>query len=105
MAAVLALGDPAVVSHLSAAALWGMLKPTEGPIHVTLPGDGGRLRRPGICIHRSHSLVAGVTTRRHGIAQGFRVLRFTHRQLTRERSSVVAALRTLLGQGSLAPNL
>src|SRR3954454_4668329 len=45
MAAVLALGDAAVVSHTSAAALWGMLKPSGGPIHITLPGDGGR-RRP-----------------------------------------------------------
>jgi very-short-patch-repair endonuclease len=36
---------------------------------------------------------------------GFRVLRFTHRQLMQERSAVVAALRPLLGQSPLAPNL
>jgi very-short-patch-repair endonuclease len=36
---------------------------------------------------------------------GFRVLRFTHRQLGGERSAVVAALRSLLAQSSLAPNL
>ena len=36
---------------------------------------------------------------------GFRILRFTHRQLTGKRSTVVAALRPLLGQRSLAPNL
>jgi very-short-patch-repair endonuclease len=36
---------------------------------------------------------------------GFRVMRFTHRQLTYERSTVVAALRPLVGQTSLAPNL
>jgi very-short-patch-repair endonuclease len=36
---------------------------------------------------------------------GYRVLRFTHGQLTRDRSAVVAALRPLLGQRSLAPNL
>jgi hypothetical protein len=35
----------------------------------------------------------------------FRVLRFTHRQLKEDRSTVVAALRDLLGQSSLAPNL
>jgi hypothetical protein len=34
-----------------------------------------------------------------------RVLRFTHRQLARDRSTVVAALRLLLRQGSLTPNL
>lgn len=218
MAAVLALGEGAVVSHQSAAALWGMLKPHSGPIHITLPGDSGRRPRCGITIHRSHSLIAGVSIvrngirvtkparalrdmhrtvsdgtyrgavrrsldlrlistdqlrsdehltrselerlflalcRRHRLPQpevnaragpyevdflwrtqglivetdgfrhhgdrsaferdrardahlqglGYRVLRFTHRQLTDDRSAVVAALRSLLGQSSLAPNL
>lgn len=68
MAAVLALGEGAVVSHQSAAALWGMLKPHSGPIHVSVVGDGGRRKRRGIQVHRSHSLIAGVTTRRNGIA-------------------------------------
>ena len=68
MAAVLALGDTAAVSHFSAAALWGFLPPREGMIHVTLPGDGGRGRRQGIRIHRSVFLIAAVTTRRNGIA-------------------------------------
>jgi very-short-patch-repair endonuclease len=36
---------------------------------------------------------------------GFQVLRFTYRQLTEGRSTVVAALRALLPQSSLAPNL
>jgi very-short-patch-repair endonuclease len=36
---------------------------------------------------------------------GFRVLRFTQRQLTDDRSAVIAALRPLLSQRSLAPNL
>ena len=36
---------------------------------------------------------------------GFQVLRFTHRQVTENRSAVVAALRSLLAQRSLAPNL
>jgi very-short-patch-repair endonuclease len=217
MAAVFALGEGAVVSHQSAAALWGMLKPHSGPIHVSVIGDGGRRKRRGIQVHRSHSLVAGVTTRRNGIAVtkpartlqdlrrtvpqpvyrravrraldlrlirsdqvsepdltrselerlflgicrrhrlprpevnaavgpyevdfhwpdrrvvvetdswrhhgdrtaferdrardaylqrlGFRVLRFTHRQLIHDRTSVVAALRDLLGERPLTPNL
>jgi very-short-patch-repair endonuclease len=37
MAAVLACGEGAVLSHTSAAALWGFLKPFSGPIHVTNP--------------------------------------------------------------------
>jgi very-short-patch-repair endonuclease len=207
-----------VVSHQSAAALWVMVKPPGGPIHITLPGNGGRRRRRGITIHRSSSLIAAATTRRNGIALtnpartlrdihravpqpvyrqavrraldrclissadlkkeddltrseleriflslcrrhhlpqpevnvrvgpyevdflwrdrglivetdgfrhhsdriaferdrardahlqslGFRVVRFTHRQVTENRSAVVAALRRLLDQSSLAPNL
>jgi very-short-patch-repair endonuclease len=218
VAAVLALGARAVASHRGAAVVWGMLNPHSGPIDVTVPGDGGREKRTGIRIHRSHSLIAAVTTRRNGIpvtspartlrdlhrtspqpvfrralrraldsrlvssaeltredeltrselermflslcrrhrlpqpevnvrvgpyevdflwrdwgliveADGwrhhadrasferdrardallqslaFRVLRFTHRQLTEDRSAVVAALRALLAQRSLAPNL
>lgn len=218
MAAVLALGARAVVSHRSAAAIWGMLKPHSGPIEITVPGDGGREKRKGIAIHRSSSLAAAVATRRNGIPvtkpartlrdlhrtvpqpvfqravrraldlrliseadlkperdltrselerlflslcrrhhlpqpevnarvgpyevdflwrdrclivetdgfrhhasraafesdrgrdadmqrRGFRVLRFTYRQVTQNRSAVVAALQSLLGQRSLAPNL
>jgi very-short-patch-repair endonuclease len=218
MAAVLALGEDAAVSHRSAAALWRMLPPHEGPIEVTVPGDGGRAKRKGIRIHRSSTFIAGVSIlrdgirltkaartlqdlhravstetyrsairraldlrlissdqlrsedeltrselerifrglcRRHRLPQpevnarigtyevdflwrdrglivetdgfrhhgdrsaferdrardahlqslGFRVLRFTHRQLTEKRSAVVATLRDLLGQRSLTPNL
>ena len=81
MAAVLAMGEGAAVSHQSAAALWGMLKPGDGPIHVSLGGNSGRERRRGIAIHRSHSLIAGVTTRRNGIAvtRPARTLRDLHR--------------------------
>jgi very-short-patch-repair endonuclease len=218
MAAVLALGDGAAVSHRSAAALWRMLPARDGPIEITVPGNGGREKRKGIRVHRSHSLIAGVSTLRDGIAVtkptrtlrdlhrsvppslyrravrrgldlrlisseqlrsgdeltrselerlfrslcrrhrlpqpevnarvdefevdflwrdqrlivetdswrhhgdrsaferdrardahlqslGFRVLRFTHRQLTSQQTAVIAALHPLLGQRSLAPNL
>jgi very-short-patch-repair endonuclease len=55
IAAVLACGDGAVLSHVSAAALWGLLSPNEveGPIHVSLPSPNGRRRRDGIEIHRT----------------------------------------------------
>jgi very-short-patch-repair endonuclease len=218
MAAVLALGDGTAASHRSAAGLWGMLPPHDGPVEVTVRGDGGRDKRKGIKVHRSSTLSAGFVTLRNGIAVtkaartlrdlyrtvpesvyrravrraldlrlissaqlrsdeelsrselerlfrslfrrhrlpapevnarigpyevdflwrdqrvivetdswrhhsdrcaferdrardarlqslGFRVLRFTHRQLTGEQSAVLAALRSLLGQRSLAPNL
>jgi len=67
MAAVLALGDGAALSHRSAAALWELLPPTEGPVDISLPSRGGRKRRQGIRIHRPESLQPHETTRRSGI--------------------------------------
>jgi very-short-patch-repair endonuclease len=83
MAGALALGENAAVSHRSAAAIWGMLGPHDGPIEITVPGDGGREKRKGIRIHRSHSLIAGVRTRHNGIAvtSPARTLRELHRTL------------------------
>jgi very-short-patch-repair endonuclease len=68
LAAVLAVGDGAVLSHGSAAALWEYLRPIGGPVHVTVAGDGGRRKRPGLQIHRSRTLAPTHITRRHGIA-------------------------------------
>ena len=56
MAAVLACGDGAVLSHGSAAAHWGLLRPFDGPVDVSVPTHGGRRRRPGIRLHRCASL-------------------------------------------------
>jgi predicted transcriptional regulator of viral defense system len=57
MAAVLACGDRAVLSHRSAAALWGILPFGQtGLIDVTVRGDAGRRRRNGIRLHRSRVL-------------------------------------------------
>ncbi len=64
MAAVLACGAEAVLSHTSAAALWQLLPP-RGFAHVTVPGNG-RTRR-GIRVHRSLTLFPGEVTRRAGI--------------------------------------
>jgi very-short-patch-repair endonuclease len=66
-AAVAACGDGAVLSHGSAAELWRMLPVTTGPVHVTVPGSGGRARRAGLLIHRAPSLPPANTTRRNGI--------------------------------------
>jgi very-short-patch-repair endonuclease len=67
MAAVLACGPGAVLSHRSAAELWGMLKPRPGPIDVTIPGYAGRKRRAGIRLHRSATLLPRCTTLRAAI--------------------------------------
>jgi hypothetical protein len=49
MAAVLACGEGAVLSHGSAAVLWKLLYPIDGPVHVSVPTTSGRktsLRHP-----------------------------------------------------------
>jgi Protein of unknown function (DUF559) len=66
LAAVLACGPGAVLSHRSAAAHWGLLKADQTRIDVTAPR--GRHGAPGIRLHRSRSLDAQDTTRHQGIA-------------------------------------
>ncbi len=81
MAAVLAC-DGTVVSHRSAATLWGMLSlPARGSIELTLPSDGGRKRRREITIHRSRTLTPRDMRRRAGIplTSPARTLRDLHR--------------------------
>jgi very-short-patch-repair endonuclease len=67
MAAVLALGDGAVLSHRSAAELWALLPSHEGPVDVSLPSRNGRRRRQGIRIHRPGLLEPGEVGRQRGI--------------------------------------
>lgn len=61
-AAVLACGEEACLSHVSAAALWGIWR-QRGPVDVTSTGHPGR---QGIRLHRS-KLDAGERVRRDGI--------------------------------------
>jgi uncharacterized protein DUF559 len=56
MAAVLACGAGAVLSHASAAILWKLLYPIDGPVHVSVPTTSGREKRRGIHLHRCPSL-------------------------------------------------
>ncbi|MGH2763972.1 MAG: DUF559 domain-containing protein [Thermoleophilaceae bacterium] len=53
LAAVLRYGDQAVLSHASAAVLWGLLQDRGPRIDLTVPGGGGRARRNAIIVHRS----------------------------------------------------
>ena len=55
MAAVLAYGPTAVLSHRSAAALHGIRSTNRRNVDITLPSPSAR-RRPGIDVHRSTSL-------------------------------------------------
>jgi very-short-patch-repair endonuclease len=56
MAAVLACGEGAVLSHVSAAVLWELLSPFDGPVHVSVPATSGRSQRSGIHLHRCPAL-------------------------------------------------
>ncbi len=67
MAAALAYGESAVVSHRSAAVLWGLLERDPELVDISVPGDGGRSRRRGIRLHRSRSLRLRHFTRRREI--------------------------------------
>jgi hypothetical protein len=59
MAAILACGSNAVLSHGSAAALWRIVPRWPAPTHVTAPSERDR---PGIHVHRSRHADATPTT-------------------------------------------
>lgn len=62
MAAVLACGPGAALSHGAAAVHWGLLRALDGPVDVTIPNHNGRRRRRGIRIHRCVTLGARFPT-------------------------------------------
>jgi very-short-patch-repair endonuclease len=82
MAAVLACGPGAVVSHWTAAARWRLLRPSRGPIHVTVEGD--RRNQRGIRAHGTKELHPHDRSRRDGIP-------------------VTSVARTLLDLAAVAP--
>jgi predicted transcriptional regulator of viral defense system len=66
MAAVLACGPDAALSHRSAAYLWGLVDSWEAPIDVTAPNRRGRSPE-GVAAHRDGSLQPIDKTTLHGI--------------------------------------
>jgi very-short-patch-repair endonuclease len=78
MAAVLACAKGAVLSHLSAAELWGIWSHVRRPsetggrdevadVHITVPSTAGIRKRNGIVLHRSSTLLARHCTMEDGI--------------------------------------
>lgn len=67
-AAVLACGSGAVLSHRSAAALWGIRPTSMTRVEVSVRGYHGRRRRSRIHVHRTGTLTADEVTRHEGIA-------------------------------------
>jgi very-short-patch-repair endonuclease len=66
MAAVLACGDGAVLSHSSAAALWRIGFEQRGLVELSLPSQSHR-EVPGLRIHRRSNLQSRDVTTRHNI--------------------------------------
>ena len=67
LAAVIACGPGAVLSHRDAAQLWEIRQSSASMIDVTVPSQNGRLRRRGIRVHRSGRLTSDEVTTRSGI--------------------------------------
>lgn len=106
MAACLACGPTALISHLSAGVRWGMLHWLDPPEVVDVAGPRLYRRRPGIRIHRCRSLRRGDRTRLAGIPMttAARTLMdlaplLTDRAL--ERAAAEALARGLLSERSL----
>jgi very-short-patch-repair endonuclease len=103
MAAVLACGPGAVLSHQSAGALWEIRPPWRGPVHVTAARSK---RRRGIVVHRARSLNGDQITRHHGIpvtspARTLVDLADVLPQRTLERALAEAQVRKLIPRGSI----
>jgi very-short-patch-repair endonuclease len=82
LAAVWALGEAAILSHVTAAAAWRVL-PYTADLHVTIPTTSGREHRDGIHVHRQ-AVPAHHRTVLHGIP-------------------VTALIRTILDLAATAP--
>lgn len=68
MAACLACGDGAALSHRSAAGMWRLLAHDGRSWDVTVPrGSGGRSGPRGVRVHHSRGFSAAVTTVRQGV--------------------------------------
>jgi very-short-patch-repair endonuclease len=91
MAAVLACGPDAVLSHQSAAALWGIKPALRGVIHISVP-PGRRPRTPGIIVHRRARLEALDIAEHAGIPVTSIVLTLIDMATTNGRPELEAAI-------------
>jgi very-short-patch-repair endonuclease len=67
MAAVLACGRGALISHQTAAELWGIGRPRCGDIDVSVPAKAADRTVRGVRLHRRRCLGVGDRSGRHGI--------------------------------------
>jgi len=66
MAAILACGEEAVLSHRSAAALWGIGAENDGKVNISVPASSFN-RPPGIRVHRCQRLRPDELRARHRV--------------------------------------
>ncbi|MGH2856540.1 MAG: type IV toxin-antitoxin system AbiEi family antitoxin domain-containing protein [Solirubrobacteraceae bacterium] len=66
MAAVLACGPAALLSHRSAADHWDLLATAQSRVDVTVPGTS-RAQRDGIRVHRARTMAPDEASTHHGI--------------------------------------
>ncbi len=66
-AASLVCGEGAVLSHRTAAEIWGLVPPAGGEVHVTVTGRNPG-RRPGIRLHRVIELARFEVAAKRGLA-------------------------------------
>lgn len=102
MAAVLACGPGAVLSHGSAAVHWQLLRPLEGPIDVSVPTRNGRARRRGVRIYRRADLAERSSLSTNGLQT-----RPPHLVTVRHNIPVTTVARTLedLRRSTMRPSL
>ena len=87
LAAVMACGPGAVLSHRDAAQLWELRRSNAAVIDVTVPSQNGRIRRRGIRVHR----LGGCRRRRSPCGTGSRSRRWRARCSTSRTSSTTGA--------------
>ena len=101
MAAVLSSGAGAVLSHESAAALWGIVPVRPGAIDVSVPARRFP-RRPGIVVHR-RDLAPGEVTRHEGIPVTGPVCTLIDLAARRGRNGLEAAVNEADTRGLVDP--
>ncbi|MBV9166917.1 MAG: type IV toxin-antitoxin system AbiEi family antitoxin domain-containing protein [Solirubrobacterales bacterium] len=105
-AALLACGPNALLSHGSAAALWKLCEPVDGPVEVTISNRRHR-QTPGICAHRTRHLLPRDVRVHQGLPVTSpartlldRAATLTVHELTRELDEALVVLRIVRPGGS-----
>ncbi|HET8673146.1 MAG TPA: type IV toxin-antitoxin system AbiEi family antitoxin domain-containing protein [Thermoleophilaceae bacterium] len=102
MAAVLACGHSAALSHPSAGALWGIVPVRPGPVQVSVPLEMRR-RRNGIYVHRSRAIEPSSITQRLGIPVTKPVLTLVNLAAVLDADALEAAVNEADSRGVIDP--